>query len=206
MKKTIISLGIVAIVVIALCNFQLVDNLHVSSNIVEEIGSSAPVVGLNVGDIAPEIEMMGLDGKTIKLSDLRGKVVLIDFWASWCGPCRRENPNIKDVYNRYHDAKFKKSKFKVEHRKPKGFEVFSVSLDGVKDKWVAAIEKDGLTWKNHVSDLKKWNNAAAALYNVHSIPAGFLIDANGVIIASGRELRGPGLENTLKPLVKRTKR
>jgi len=164
------------------------------------------MVGTSIGDVAPDIEMKSPDGKTMKLSDLRGKVVLIDFWASWCGPCRRENPNIVDVYNRYHDAKFKKSKFKVENRQPTGFEVFSVSLDGDVDRWKAAIEKDGLVWKNHVSDLKKWSNAAAAEYNVHSIPSGFLIDANGVIIASGKALRGPGLENNLKPLVEKTKR
>jgi peroxiredoxin len=128
------------------------------------------------GGNAPEIEMKTREGEMMKLSDLRGKVVLIDFWASWCGPCRKENPNVVRVYNKY---------------KSSGFEILGVSLDRTKDKWEAAIEKDGLTW-HHVSDLKGWQNEAAQTYGVRSIPHTVLVDQKGKIIA--RNLRGSTLE------------
>ena len=120
------------------------------------------------GSIAPDIELKTPEGELLKLSSLRGKVVLIDFWASWCGPCRRENPNVKRIYDKYKD---------------RGFEIYGVSLDNNAQRWKAAIEKDGLTW-SHVSDLKGWQSSAAALYGVHSIPATFLIDQEGRIIKS----------------------
>jgi thiol-disulfide isomerase/thioredoxin len=113
--------------------------------------------------------------------------VLVDFWASWCGPCRGENPNVVKAYNKYKD-------------KGKGFTVFSVSLDDDKDRWVKAIAADGLAWPNHVSDLQKWNNAAAAAYGVQSIPASFLLDPSGKII--GKNLRGPALEAKLAEVLK----
>jgi thiol-disulfide isomerase/thioredoxin len=141
---------------------------------------------IKVGEMAPEISLPDPTGKTRNLSDLRGKVVLLDFWASWCGPCRRANPHVVEVYNKYKD---------------KGFDVFSVSLDGAdprqgmspeqakqkeqdgKKKWIAAIEQDQLAWKNHVSDLKHWGSAPAAVYGVTGIPKTFLIGRDGKIIA-----------------------
>ncbi len=147
-------------------------------------------VGANVGDIAPNIEMAGVDGKMMSLKDLRGKVVLIDFWASWCGPCRHENPNVVEAYNKYKSAKFKEGK---------GFEIFSVSLDAYKEAWVKAIDQDKLDWKYHVCDFKKWSNDAARLYKVNSIPTNVLIDANGVILA--KNLRGMQLHTEIDKIV-----
>jgi thiol-disulfide isomerase/thioredoxin len=141
---------------------------------------------VQVGQPAPEISLPGTDGKVRSLSSLKGKVVLLDFWASWCGPCRRENPHVVEVYNKYKD---------------KGFEIFSVSLDGAdprmklspeqatakekegREKWIQAIKQDGLIWDNHVSDLKHWGSAPAATYGVTSIPKTFLIGRDGNIIA-----------------------
>ncbi len=151
----------------------------------------AAKVGTSIGDEAPDIIMANLDGKEMKLSSLRGKMVLIDFWASWCGPCRRENPNVVGAYDKYQKAKFKTAK---------GFEIFSVSLDQNKDAWKAAIAKDGLVWKYHVSDLKGWQNGAAAVYGVTSIPMSFLIDENGIIVA--KNLRGLELHKQLDMHVK----
>ena len=148
-------------------------------------------VGNQVGDEAPEIAMNNPKGKKMKLSDLRGSYVLIDFWASWCGPCRRENPNVVRAYEKYKKAKFKDGD---------GFDVFSVSLDSDIPRWEAAIDKDGLNWKHHVSDLKKWDNEAAAMYGVSSIPMSFLVDPNGIIVA--KNLRGIELHRQLDKYVK----
>ena len=145
---------------------------------------NSPASKVMVGAIAPDLEFPDPDGKMRKLSDLRGKVVLLDFWASWCGPCRRENPNVTRIYGQYHD---------------KGFEVFSVSLDSDAASWKRAIEADKLVWPNHVSDLKKWQSKAAAIYGVRSIPSTFLLDKEGRIVQ--RDLRGADLERAVKQLV-----
>lgn len=137
-----------------------------------------------VGQPAPDFTLNTPEGTPFSLSSLKGKVVVIDFWASWCGPCRRENPHMVEIYNELHD---------------KGVEFLGVSLDKKKEDWVKAIEKDGLIW-NHVSDLEYWNSAAAKLYGINSIPATVVIDQNGVIVANkvfGDELKAE-IEKLLK--------
>jgi peroxiredoxin len=138
-----------------------------------------------IGQTAPEINLPNPNGELVKLSSLRGKYVLVDFWAKWCGPCRHENPNVVRAYHKF---------------KSKGFEIYSVSLDRTKDDWLKAIKEDGLDW-THVSDLKYWNSVAAKDYNITGIPFSILLDKDGKIIA--KNLRGSALDQKLTEVLGR---
>lgn len=144
----------------------------------------APQQGLAIGTMAPDITMDDPQGNSFSLSSLRGKYVLVDFWASWCGPCRAENPNVVAAYQKYKD---------------KNFTILGVSLDQDKDAWLKAIDNDHLDWKQ-ISDLKFWSSAAVPLYQIQGIPYNVLIDPSGKIIAS--ELRGPALDAKLAEVLK----
>jgi thiol-disulfide isomerase/thioredoxin len=189
--------------ILALSNINIEQNFKDYENLMQQVNISFPnsptvksyyqnylntkqkmeeSMTLAPGKLAPDFEELGIDRKKkIKLSDLKGNVVLIDFWASWCGPCRKENPNVVKTYEKY---------------KKDGFTVMSVSLDTDKDKWIAAIKNDNLSWPNHVSDLGGWNSQIGKKYGVSSVPFTVLIDKEGKIIRTN--LRGDALEKELE--------
>ena len=141
---------------------------------------------INIGDKAPELAFKNPKEEVLRLSSLKGKYVIIDFWASWCGPCRRENPNLVKIHNKFKNKKFENGN---------GLEIYSVSLDKKFSSWLKAMTDDKLFWEYHVSDLKGWQSDGAAIYGVRSIPQTFIVDGNGVIIA--KNLKGEELNNFL---------
>ena len=143
-------------------------------------------LGTKIGDKAIDLSYNNPNGEKMSLSKIKDKLVLIDFWASWCGPCRRENPNLVDAYRKYNKTKFKDGN---------GFEIYSLSLDKNEDAWIKAINQDQLFWEYHVSDLGGWQSEGSNKYNIRSIPSNVLVNGKGIIIA--KNLKGPALHRFL---------
>lgn len=155
-----------------------------ATRVAEDAAKVQQQPGIRLGVTPPEIALPDPNGKVISLSSLKGKVVLIDFWASWCGPCRKSNPELVEIYKKYKD---------------RGFTVYSVSLDRAKDAWVKAIKDDKLSWPTHVSELKQWEGRVNTLYGVEGIPATFLLDRSGKV--AGKNLHGAALRTEIEALL-----
>lgn len=174
-------------VFLASCNNKQAD-IDQPYQIPEEV-QSIPF-GKALGLRAPEIELPNVDGNTMTLSSLRGKLVLLDFWAAWCNPCRQESPVLVKVYEKYHEASFEKGE---------GFEIFSVTLDRNEDAWKKAIKEDNLSWPYQLGDMLGARSKPVQDYGIQMIPSNFLLDKNGIIIATN--LRGEGLEEKIESLL-----
>ncbi len=154
---------------------KLISTLLLSAAVIVSATAQYDNTTIKIGQKAPELAYPNPEGKTLKLSEInKGRYVLIDFWSSWCMPCRASNPGLVKLYNDYSAKKFKGAK--------NGFTVLNVSLDQNKDAWVKAIKKDNLTWPNHISDLRGWQSQAAATYGIQSIPQAMLIGPDGKVI------------------------
>lgn len=186
MANTFKVLIIFAIALFSGCDTAKKEESNATSDSVlvdNNAGNAGTNIGLKVGQQAPDISLPNKEGKLMTLSSLRGKYILLDFWASWCGPCRYENPNVVRLFQQYKD---------------KDFDILSVSLDNNQQAWFSAIDADGMVW-NHVSDLKKWESAVIPVYQLDAIPMTYLLDKNGIII--GKNLRGEDLESKLASVI-----